>query len=84
MTHMKHVFDTKNRMTSRRFDFEKPLGLNLDALEYQVRAEKENGNSKTRVYLCDLQKLIDAARLGLGIKPREDLRRTYGDKHDDA
>ena len=67
------------RLKSKRFEYEKPLGLNLDALEHQVKTEKETGNSKTRVYLCDLQMLIDAARLGLGIRPKADLRRTFGE-----
>lgn len=78
-----HIVDTDGKRKSKRFEFEKPLGLNLDALEHQVRAEKAIGNSKTRVYLCDLQQLIDAARLGLGVRRKPDLRRTIGETGDD-
>jgi hypothetical protein len=78
------VADSKGSMSSRRVvAMETKPTLDLDALERQIRMEKQIQNPKTKVHLCTLQELIDAARLGLGVQRKPDLRRTIGDTGDD-
>lgn len=78
MTNMKHVFDTKNRMTSRRFVApEKTPTLDTAAIRRQIRLSKDAGHSKMPVHHTTLEKFCDAWEM-LNGKP-EDLRRTFGE-----
>ena len=61
MTNMKHVFDTKNRMTSKRFvAVEKPPEVDTAELRRQIRLSKDAGHSKMPLHHSTLEKLCDA------------------------
>jgi hypothetical protein len=78
MTAMKHVFDTKNRMTTKRFAaIEKPPEVDTAELRRQVRLSKDAGHSKMPLHHTTLEKLLDAFEM-LNGKP-EDWRRTFGE-----
>jgi hypothetical protein len=77
MTNMKHVFDTKNRMTSRRFVApEKPPEVDTADIRRQIRLSKDANHSKLPVHHVTLDKLLDAFDLLNG--KTDDWRRTIG------
>jgi hypothetical protein len=78
MTHMKHVFDTKNRMQSKRFvAADKPPEVDTAEIRRQIRLSKDAGHSKMPTFHTTLEKLLDAFEM-LNGKP-EDWRRTFGE-----
>lgn len=83
MTNMKHVFDTKNRMSSRRFDApEKPPEVDTAELRRQIRLSKDAGHSKMPTFHTILEKLCDAHDAQNGVK--DDWRRMIGSGGGDA
>jgi hypothetical protein len=78
MTHMKQVFDTRNRMHSKRFvAADKPPEVDTAEIRRQIRLSKDAGHSKMPLHHTTLEKLLDAFEM-LNGKP-EDLRRTFGE-----
>jgi hypothetical protein len=83
MTNMKHVFDTKNRMTTKRFAApEKPPEVDTAELRRQIRLNKDASHAKLPVHHVTLEKLLDAWDAQNGVK--DDWRRTIGSGGGDA
>jgi hypothetical protein len=77
MTNMKHVFDTKNRMTTKRFAaIEKPPEVDTAEIRRQIRLNKDAGHSKMPTFHTILEKLCDAYDAQNGVT--DDWRRTIG------
>jgi hypothetical protein len=83
MTQMKHVFDTKNRMQSKRFvAADKPPSVDTADLRRQIRLNKDAGHSRLPTHHVTLEKLLDAWDAQNGVK--DDWRRTIGSGGGDA
>jgi hypothetical protein len=83
MTNMKHVFDTKNRMTTKRFAaIEKPPEVDTAEIRRQIRLNKDASHAKLPVHHVTLEKLLDAWDAQNGVK--DDWRRTIGSGGGDA
>lgn len=84
MTHMKHVFDTKNRMSSKRFAAPEtdPKGVDTAQMRRDIRLSKDAGHSKHPVHHVTLEKLLDAWDAQNGVK--DDWRRMIGSGGGDA
>jgi hypothetical protein len=75
---IRHTFDSKHRMSSRRFiAIEKPPEVDTAELRRQIRLSKDAGHSKMPLHHTTLEKLLDAFEM-LNGKP-EDWRRTFGE-----
>lgn len=80
---IKHITDTKGTMSSRRFiAMERPVEVDTAEIRRQIRVNKGAGHARLPTHHTTLEKLLETWDLVNG-KP-EDLRRKYGESHDDA
>lgn len=75
---IRHVFDAKGSMKSKRFSHEpKPPAVNVENLRREMRLSKDAGHSKMTLHHCIAEQLFEAW-ITLHGEPEDDVRRIIG------